>query len=331
MFIKPRRFRMVLAFLLGLAISVVLLIGGYFYYRSNLAQLESEIRAQVTEETVEAFNEEHPMSLVYLFKTDKKAGETIADTDLVPAEVSVRAIPADVVLSPEEALGMVVRCDIAQNTMVTRSLLYTEEEYPDDLRMMEYTVINLSEKLETGSFVDVRIMFPNGLDYIVLTKKRVVDLQYDENGRPSLIRLHMTEEEILRMSSAIVDASLVEGAFLYAVQYVAPDIQKEAVKTYPANLEVLELISNNPNIVDRAVETPEVRNRTIFEQRMDQELVLSGKQAVYGEAGKTGPSPVEIASEQNKAGEAGPSREEIATEQHEDGDASRNDDLNDRL
>ena len=37
---------MILAFLLGLGISVALLIGSYFYYRSNLALLESEIKTQ---------------------------------------------------------------------------------------------------------------------------------------------------------------------------------------------------------------------------------------------------------------------------------------------
>ena len=41
---------MILAFLLGLGISVVLLIGGYFYYRSNLTLLESEIKTQAMEE-----------------------------------------------------------------------------------------------------------------------------------------------------------------------------------------------------------------------------------------------------------------------------------------
>lgn len=316
MFIKPRRFHMVLAFLLGLAISVLLLTGGYLYYRSNLARLESEMRAQITEETRQAFNEEYPMSLVYVFQSDKKAGETIADTDLVPAEVNERVIPSDAVLILEEALGMVMRCDITKNTIVTRSLFYAEEEYPDDLRVMEYTVVNLPERLEKGGFVDVRIMFPNGLDYIILSKKRVVDCRHGENGQNSLIWLHMTEEEILRMSSAIVDASLVEGATLYAVQYVAPDIQKDAIKTYPANLEVLELISTNPNIVDRAIEALEVRNRMNFEKRIDEELVFSGKRGVYGEPGRFGPSPSDIATEQ-------PDDRPV--------EDSRTDDLNNRL
>jgi len=283
LFIRPRRFRIILAFMLGLGISATVLIGGYFYYRSNLALLESEMKAKAMEEARQAFNEEYPMSLVYVFRQDKKAGEIIADTDLEPAEANTRIIPADAVMSVEEAVGMVMRCDITKNTVVTKAMFYSEEVFPDDLRLMEYSVISLPGNLEAGSFIDVRIMFPNGLDYIILSKKKVIDLRREENRRDDLIRLHMTEEEILRMSSAIVDASLVDGSILYAVQYVAPDIQKEAARTYPANLEVLELIKTNPNIVSKAIETLEVRNRLDFEKRMDQDLILSGRRGVFGE------------------------------------------------
>ena len=139
----------------------------------------------------------------------------------------------------------VMRCDITKHCRYQIADLF-EEDFPDDLRMMEYTVINLPNRLEEGSFIDVRIMFPNGLDYIILSKKKVIDHWREEGRQDSLIYLHMTEEEILRMSSAIVDASLVEGSSLYAVEYVAPDIEK-TTKTYPANLEVLELISINPS------------------------------------------------------------------------------------
>lgn len=282
MFIRPRRYRMIMAFLSGLAISVALLIGGYFYYRSNLGKIESEMRVSIEDETLTAFNESHPMGIVYVFANDKKAGDIIADTDLTPAEINESAIPGDAVVSPEEALGKVMRCDIAKNTVTTESLFFTEGDYPDDLRLTEYTVMNLPQKLDVGSFIDVRIMFPNGMDYIVLSKKETIDLVKSENGQTSFLWLHINEEEILRMSSAIVDASLVEGARLYAVIYVAPDIQKEAIMTYPANSEVLGLILTNPNIVDRAIETLEIRNREAFEEQMNSDLETAGKNEVYG-------------------------------------------------
>jgi hypothetical protein len=53
----------------------------------------------------------------------------------------------------------------------------------------------------------------------------------------------------------------VEGTVLYAVPYIAPDIQDEAIQTYPSNPEVQKLISENPNIVNKAVTELEIRNR----------------------------------------------------------------------
>jgi len=289
LYVKPRRFRIILAFLLGLGISVALLTAGYLYYRSNLGRLESEIKARAMEEARQAFNEEYPMSLVYVFGTDKKAGETIEDTDLVPAEINAEVIPGDAVLLVEEAAGKVMRCDISKNTVVTRSLFYSEEDFPDDMRMMEYSVINIPTRLEAGSFIDVRIMFPNGLDYIVLSKKKVLDLQKEEGRDTGIISFYMTEEEILRMSSAIVDASLVDGTKIYAVQYVAPDIQKEAAMTYPVNFKVMELIDADPNILSNAVRTLEARNRKNLEKRMNEDLVLSGKLPAFSDAGSYEP------------------------------------------
>lgn len=290
MFIRPRRYRTIFTFLAGLGVSVALLTGGYFYYRANIAGIESELRTRIGEEVAKAFDESHPMSIVYVFSKDKQAGEIVADSDLMPAEIGVGAIPADAVLSPEAALGKAMRCNVAKNTVATASLLFSSEDYPDDLRLMEYTVVILPRKLDVGNFVDVRIMFPNGLDYIVLTKKEVIDRVNGENGQSSIIWMHMNEEEILRMSSAIVDAGMVDGSKLYAVTYVAPDIQDEAHKTYPVNNEVLELILSDPNIVEKAVETLEARIRAEFEEQMNRKLEFSGKHKVFDTGDGTVPA-----------------------------------------
>lgn len=183
MFIRPQRYRIILAFLFGLALSIALLTGGYFYYKSQQNQMEADMRVTIEKETEVKFEQEHPTGLVYIFQNDKKAGEIIADIDLIPTEVSIVAIPEDVITSLSEAQGRVMRCDVRQNTMATKSLLFTKNDYPDDLRVMEYTVLNLPQKIELGSFLDIRIMFPNGLDYIILSKKQVIDLSCE--NKPS--------------------------------------------------------------------------------------------------------------------------------------------------
>lgn len=282
MFIRPQRYRVVLAFILGLSVSIAFLIGGYFLYQSNLSRVKTDLKVSLKQEAVDEYLQNNPVGLVYVFQKEKKAGEIIADTDLSPVEVSQKALPQDAIATLDGAVGKVVRCNVSLNTPVTQSIIYSEGDYPDDLRVMEYTVINLPQKLDVSNALDIRIMFPNGLDYIVLSKKTVVDYLKGENGQPSTLWLHVSEEEILRMSSAIVDASLIEGSTLYAARYVAPDIQKEAAKTYPANLEVLELIKTNPNVVQNAISALEDRNRRVFEDRINQEMADTGKNKVYG-------------------------------------------------
>ncbi len=321
LFIRPQRYRMVLSFLLGLVISIGLIIIAFFYYRSNQAKLAEDLRKSISEQLEAEFAENHPLTLVYVFAKDKKAGETISDTDLTAAEVPSGTVPADAVANLEEAVGLVVRCDIPANTVASKALFFNKEEYPDDLRVMEYTILNLPEKLENGNYLDVRVMFPNGLDYIVLSKKKVIDQTRGEVGQPDYIWLHLNEEEILRMSSAIVDASLIEGSILYAVTYVAPDIQKEAIKTYPANHEVLELIKANPNIVTKAVEALEERNREAFEERINKELKQAGKSEAFGD--NTYAAQPVYAAPQSTSGEQGqqPQNEASSAQTQESQDA----------
>jgi len=272
-----------MGFTFGFLLCLVLSGLFFYWYFANEGMLAREKLEAVRREAVNEYIENNPTGLIYILASDKRAGEVLKDTDLVPAEIGIDYIPADAVTDIGQALGKVVRCDVRANTCVTSSLIYSEEDYPDDMRLTEYTVINLPEKLEPGQFIDIRIMFPNGLDYIVLSKKEVVDLVHSGDGKPGKVWFYSLEEEILRMSSAIVDAGIVQGAFLYAVPYVAPDIQQAASKTYPVNSEVFVLITENPNIVAKAVTELESRNRELFETIINNMQQNSGKKAIFFE------------------------------------------------
>lgn len=85
------------------------------------------------------------------------------------------------------------------------------------------------------------------------------------------------------MASAIVDASIVEGTVLYAVPYIAPEIQDEAVRTYPVNPGVQKLILEDPNIINKAVTELESRNRELFEKRINEDYQYAGRNKVFAE------------------------------------------------
>jgi len=281
--LRPQRYRILLGFLAGLSLSLVILAAGYFYYRNNTYQVTEQEKLQIRQMAVEEYKQNNPTSLVYKITTDKKSGDILQDKDIAPAEISASLKPADAVTDPSLAIGKVIRCDILSNTVITESLLYGKQDYPHDMRLMEYSVLNLPQKLQKNEFIDIRIMFPNGLDFIVLSKKQVTDLERSENNQRNIIWFHAGEEEILRMASAIVDASIVEGTILYAVPYIAPDIQDQAAITYPVNLKVQKLILEDPNIVNKAVTELEARNRRMFEERINEDYQYTGRNKVFND------------------------------------------------
>jgi hypothetical protein len=282
MILRPQRYRTLKGFILGILLCVVLLGAAIVLFGSERTWITLSEKSEIEAKAIEAYLEANPTGIVYVASKALKSGTVISDSDLMPAEIRSIYIPEDAVVDLGQAIGKVLRCDVTTSTAVTHSLLYDQGNYPDDLRLMEYTVINLPQKLEPRQYIDIRIMFPNGMDYIVLSKKQVTDLEKPIDNQPGILWIQANEEEILRMSSAIVDASIVDNAYLYALPYVAPDIQKEAIITYPTNSEVMNLILQDPNIVTKAITELEMRNRRMLEEKINEDRENFGLRRVYG-------------------------------------------------
>ena len=62
----------------------------------------------------------------------------------------------------------------------------------------------------------------------------------------------LTEDEILMINSAIVEAYQITGSRLYAVEYSEPGFQDAAIETYAPTENVVNLINVNENIVEEA-------------------------------------------------------------------------------
>ncbi|WP_245954590.1 SAF domain-containing protein [Fontibacillus phaseoli] len=173
------------------------------------------------------------------------AGHVIQLQDVVPVELPEGTVPADWLGSREQIAGKILKLALPPNTLLTGTLLYEEEPTPADLRYREMGFIQLPGALGEQDIVDIRIQFPTGQDYILLSKKKV------ESLLSGTVTMTLNEAEILSLSSAIVDAYL-HKASIYALLYVEPSLQAKAIPTYPANDAVLQLIKKDPNIVKRA-------------------------------------------------------------------------------
>lgn len=196
----------------------------------------------------------------YRLKDEVKAGTKI-DSKMVEQVLLADKTAAKDLLSLDEIEGRFAKVNMKPNTIMTDSILFKEEITPKDLRDGEYSFITLSQKLKEDDFIDVRIQFPNGNDYILLSKKKVKNIEGET------IWFDMKEDEILTMSSGIVDAYL-ENAIIYTMPYVEPYIQDEAIVTYPVKDNVRQLIIDSPNILKIAKDALTNRGREALEANL---------------------------------------------------------------
>ena len=155
---------------------------------------------------------------------------------------------------------LVAKVTMKKNTLITTELISKSDNLvQDDVRKQEYNMIVLPMDLVTGDYIDVRIMLPSGQDYIVVAKKEVEIPNVNGVDSEDTIWVNLTEDEILHMSCAIIDAYQVKGAKIYATKYTEAGMQDAATPTYPLNESTTRLLQSDPNILEKAMN--EIINR----------------------------------------------------------------------
>jgi cell division septum initiation protein DivIVA len=264
--IRLRTKKLLKAGLIGAAIMLVI-AGIIFAIWFNLTQKEQEaLKAQYDSKIQEYEDWALANKKGYSIKEDIKAGTQITEDMVQEVVVPKRAASKDILANMTLIeRGIYAKVDMKANSVLTEATVYKDEMLEKDEREAEYSFIVLPSKLKKDGFIDVRIQFPNGDDYILLSKKSVKDLN------TSTVWMNLNEGELLMMSSAIVDAYL-EEAKIYAVEYVDGYVQPESDVTYPVKSNIMELINESPNIVNVAELNLEKQNRARLEaslQSMD--------------------------------------------------------------
>lgn len=154
------------------------------------------------------------------------------------------------------SLPLIAKVTMKKNTLITTELLSkSDNPVQNDVRKQEYNMLVLPMDLQEGDYIDVRIMLPSGQDYIVVAKKEVAIPKI--NGVPSenTIWMNLSEDEILHMSCAIIDAYQIRGSKIYVTKYTEAGMQDAAIPTYPINESTSQLLRNDPNILQKAMTT----------------------------------------------------------------------------
>ena len=152
-----------------------------------------------------------------------------------------------------DTVPIVAKVDMKANTLITTDLISKGDSVvQDDVRRQEYNVVVLPMDLSTGDYIDIRLMLPNGQDFIVVSKKEVEIPFVGDSDSEDTIWVNLSEDEILHLSCAIIDAAQINGAKLYVTKYTEAGMQNAATPTYVVNEYTATLLDSDPNILEQA-------------------------------------------------------------------------------
>ena len=154
---------------------------------------------------------------VVVLKRNVVQGEIITADMIETVNVNNRTVPTGVV-SSGSVVGLSAKYNIAAKVPITGDMV-SDEVVAADVRDVEINTVLMPSELVEGDTVDIRIMYPNGTDYIVLAQKNI-DKIYD-----TTFWMKLSEDEIQLLNSAVVDSFLNSGSKLYALRYTDSDAQ----------------------------------------------------------------------------------------------------------
>lgn len=190
---------------------------------------------------------------VYALKVDVKSGEKIDSSMLTQVETDKNAAPTDAITGASLTETSVAKIDLTKGSILTSAVVAdSENPITADIRLQEYNMLKLNSQIASDDFIDIRLRMPNGQDYIVVSKKKVEIPQISGIDSENTIWVKLTEDETLSMSNAIVEAYKLDGSVLYTAKYVEPGTQEKATPTYVPSAEVVNMITQNPNVVQEA-------------------------------------------------------------------------------
>lgn len=209
--------------------------------------------------------DKNALKTVYVTAGTIKSGELIKEENFKTITVSKNYIPANIIdinALYEDAIingeitqvpKYIAKIDLQENIFVTQDMLSERtDKITDDVRIQEYNMIELPTQIQSGEYIDIRLRLENGVDCIVVSKKKVEVPTINGIDSENTIWLKLNESEIETMSSAIVEAYMMDASKLYATRYVEPGNQKEATITYVPNEKVQRILYANPNIAQEA-------------------------------------------------------------------------------
>lgn len=227
-------------------LSILILIGGniaqIFLWNKKMAKQADDwgLRVDELQTQLDAYGQQIS---VFTVKNETKYGKPITSENLQTITIPSSLISENYIQDEEELKGKFFKVNIAPGTPITTDIIMGERISDDDRELDLYADV-IPIGIEVGDFIDFRITYPNGENFIVLSHKRVIAIN------DGVLKIHIGEEERHLWEGATVDYLLKknQGAWTSAVKYIEGGIQTGAEVYYSVPKEVAAIISIDPNI-----------------------------------------------------------------------------------
>lgn len=252
-------------------ILLIMLVCSVGVLKLNQKKVAYEERIEADENRINSLQSEldsiGDMVTVYQTAYDVKSGTEVKEVDLIAVEIPVK-VAGTYIQDPSEIVGSYYKLDITAETPLLQSMVFPFE-VKEDMRYLDVTCDEIPIGLEIDDYVDLRISFTFGQDFIGMTHKRVAAIY----GKT--LKLIVDQKDVYTYESMKVDKSIYEGTKLYSIEYLEGGTQTEANNYYPMRTEVLATLVQDPNIKTDLTSLTIV-NRTFLEkQLMNVDLVKS--------------------------------------------------------
>lgn len=235
--------------ILAIIVAIAGIVGTIYFYTQNKNQIAQNTQLVAQNSAIQSqLNAIGTMGTAYEVATRVYSGKEIKDTDLIEVSIPMSAMGESSIQDRSQLVGKAYKVDIKPGTILTSDLLMDVQE---DLFVRKYTRELRFNALPLGTlegdYIDIRMLLPNGEEYVVFSHLKVDKIASDG----CTISFKVSEEENYIFLSMLQDAAnYASTTCFYALRYLEPGRDTDTVAAYPVQHEMTKWIMYNPNIVD---------------------------------------------------------------------------------
>lgn len=205
------------------------------YVNSTLQAQNAQVQAQL--DAIGA------MTTCYEVSTKSYAGTKVNTLQLIPVSVPVSTLADTSITDPSQITDKYFKVNVNPGTILSTDM-FMDEDTTELKFTREISFDSLPVTTKPGDYMDLRILYANGEEYVIFNKKRL------ERVFNTTVTIYLSEEENAILNAALSDYSIYNKCcVIYMLKYLEPGID-DSIAFYPVQHDQENMIKFNPNIKD---------------------------------------------------------------------------------